>query len=302
MRWLIPALAALCAAQDNEIPTFKTGVSVVKVDARVSDGVSDIGGLNAADFVVYDEGQPQKIIDFARESQPVNVLLVLDVSPSMRRTLAEMAVKTIDALAQLRPGDSVGVLLFADRSSVVQPFTTDVRSVPAAITNAIFKDTLGRTTMLNEALSAAAEYVRKSAPPGRRSILVVTDNQAMRGAVDDNSVVRQLHASDAVVNAIVLGETNGLGTRSRYSDPSAGPPDVFRYATATGGGVSSGSNPSQALHRLLAQSVTRYSLHYKAPPGTPGAFRTIRVDLAPGAKRKYPGAVVQARSGYNVAE
>jgi hypothetical protein len=213
-----------------------------------------------------------------------------------------MAIKASDALRQLRQGDSVGVMLFAERSTVVQPFTSDIANVPAAITNSIFKDTHGRSTMLNEALASAAEYVRKAAPAGRRAIVVVTDNQAMRGQVNDDAVVRQLHAADAVLSAIVLGESRVRDSLPRYTDPSLAAPDVLRYATATGGGVSSGTNPSQVLQRLLAQSVTRYSLHYTAPAGEAGAFRRIRVELAPSARRKYPDATVQARSGYTIAE
>ena len=69
--WLLLLIAALSFAQD-ETPVFRTEVSLVKVDAEVQDaqGVG-IGGLRPGDFVVYDENQRQKIVDFAAESQPV---------------------------------------------------------------------------------------------------------------------------------------------------------------------------------------------------------------------------------------
>jgi hypothetical protein len=55
------------------------------------------------------------------------------------------------------------------------------------------------------------------------------------------------------------------------------------------------------LARIVRQIATRYSFQYAAPPkGQPGAFRRIRVELSPAAQRRYPGAVIQARTGYYV--
>ena len=46
----------------------------------------------ALDFVVYDENSRQSIAHFGRESEPLNVVLLLDVSGSMRPVLSEMYV------------------------------------------------------------------------------------------------------------------------------------------------------------------------------------------------------------------
>jgi hypothetical protein len=50
------------------------------------------------------------------------------------------------------------------------------------------------------------------------------------------------------------------------------------------------------MHRLR----TRYSLYYALPPGRSGEERKIRVQLAPDAAKRYPRAVVRARTGYAV--
>ena len=104
MRRLLPILiAALCFAQD-ETPLFKTGVSLVKVDVEVQDakGVG-VSGLRSGDFIVYDEGQREAIADFAAESQPVRILILLDVSPSMSKYLADLGAKSTEALAFAAP-------------------------------------------------------------------------------------------------------------------------------------------------------------------------------------------------------
>lgn len=289
----------------GETPLFRTSVSLIRVDAQVKtrDG-GDIGGLNETDFVVYDEDVPQNFAHFGRESEPIDVLLALDVSASMRKSLSRMSEKASEALGQLRAGDRVGVLLFATRSRLMQPLTTEIGSVPAKVTSSIFKDTLGQSTLVNEALAEAAHYLKSMRREGRRTIVVVTDNEVARDAMSDDQVLRELQSADAVLNAILLGQETESQPRQgtmMYRNPANTPPDVLRFVKATGGDVMAGEDPAGALRRVIQSATTRYSLQYAAPPGTPGSFRRIRVELSPEAARQYPNAVVQARSGYNVA-
>ena len=65
--------------------TFRTGVADVRVDAQVVDGKNVVTGLTQDDFIVTDEGQPQKIVYFGRDSEPLSLVLLLDISGSMQR-------------------------------------------------------------------------------------------------------------------------------------------------------------------------------------------------------------------------
>ena len=56
----------------------------MRVDAQVVDrGNRTITGLRVSDFILREEGRPQEIRNFASENMPVDVLLLLDVSPSV---------------------------------------------------------------------------------------------------------------------------------------------------------------------------------------------------------------------------
>jgi hypothetical protein len=208
-----------------------------------------------------------------------------------------------EALRQLRPGDRAGLFLFATKSSLVQPMTGEVATIPRLIANSIFKDTLGRATLVNEALVEAANYLKSTPVVGRRTIILVTDNEGARAEARDDEVVRALHGADAVLNAILVGATDA-STRmaARYQNPSAGQPDVVRFAKATGGDVATGEDPGTAFRNMIKRATTRYTLQYQAPGGEPGSFRKLRVELTPEARKAHPGAVVQARSGYEVAK
>src|SRR5205823_7737358 len=74
----------------NENPVFRAGVALVRVDAQVTSRNNRIvSDLTRDDFEVLDENQPQKIVYFGRESEPLDLLLLLDVSGSMRRSIEE---------------------------------------------------------------------------------------------------------------------------------------------------------------------------------------------------------------------
>lgn len=303
MRRFLPILiAALCFAQD-ETPLFKTGVSLVKVDVEVQDATGiGVSGLRAGDFVVYDEGQRQGISDFAAESQPLRVLILLDVSPSMSRYLADLGAKSTQALRSLRLGDEVALMGFAARSQLIQPLTSDTKSLGAQIIGNIYKQTLGRETLVNEALLEAANYLTAQPGKARKAILIVTDNEGARKNVMDDAVIRALHGGNIIVSAILVGESASPYVRARYDSPTMAPPDVQRFAADTGGQVITGAAPAEALQPILKGLTTRYSFQYTAPPADEGSFRRIRVELTPEAASRYPSAKIKARSGYTVGE
>ena len=181
-----PLMVAQVPEADTEPTVFRTEVSLITVDAKVTGRAgADVGNLNASDFVVFDENQQQKISHFGRESTPIDLLLLLDVSGGMRPFLLELTPRVTDALSPLRPGDRAGVMLFANTTQLVQPLTNDLALVPRTTVDTIYKDGPGRSTLLNQALVSAAKYLKSQPATGRRTIIVLTDNHALSGAARD---------------------------------------------------------------------------------------------------------------------
>ena len=302
---LLLCAAVLRAQNEDPVPTFRSEVSLVRVDAKVTgaDGES-INGLTAKDFIVYDEGERQKVLDIETETETrrskerVNLMLLLDVSGSMYRVLSEMARHTRDALGKLHEGDQVGLMLFALRHEVAQSFTDDFSLVQSRMTNSIFKQTLGRGTVLNEALVAAARELSKR--EGRRAILVVTDNDLHAQKVTNREATRALDDADVLVNAIIVGSVE-RDAMPRFTEPGRGAPDAVFYAKHTGGEVARGASVGEMLRQVVESTRTRYTLQYAPPASEPGKFRRIRVELAPEAKARYPQAKIEARAGYTSA-
>jgi len=77
---VIPAL--LCFAQEPLV--FRTGQSLVHVDAEVADRSGPLVGLHKEDFLIKDNGEPQPVLYFSQESEPLDVILLFDICGSMR--------------------------------------------------------------------------------------------------------------------------------------------------------------------------------------------------------------------------
>jgi VWFA-related protein len=288
-------------AQDaDHVPTFRSDVALVKVDVQASTPAGlNLGNLHQSDFIVYDEGQPQDILHFASEEEPMSMLLLLDVSASMTRSLSAMATVTREALSRLHPGDKVALMIFSERTKLLLPYTDDFGKVREQIVDNMYKRTTGEGTVLNEAIIEAANYVKENAPKGRKAIVVVTDNQSLRFNASDDAVARSADAAGATINAILVGAPSQPAIRpARYTNPISTAPDVHAFARQTGGEAMDAADAGESFKRIVERIRTRYTLDYAPPAAEAGAYRHIRVDLTPAARKVYPDAVIQARTGY----
>jgi len=283
---------------------FRGGVSYVRVDAQVVEGRRLVADLSEKDFLVLDEGSAQPILYFGRESEPLWVALLLDISGSMRRRLQEMAAAARQALGLLRAEDHVALILFSKNARVDLQFTTDRAAAAAAIADAHNETELGSGTAINAAALEAAGYVGKqlAGQAGRRAIVILTDNEGLNYQVADEQVLGGLYQADAVLNAIVPGGVRPPATPRPGVEvnPDFTPSDVFRLARETGGEVLKAENAGASFREMMERIRTRYSLHYRAPQAEPGSRRRIRVELTAQARRRHPRAEVRARTAYQV--
>ena len=123
--WLKAAasLWAASTALSQQDSTFSADVKVVSVLAAVRNGKGEIvRGLTKDDFVIDEEGQPQTISYFSRETNlPLTLGLLVDVSGSQRRVLGEERRASYAFLEQVVREDK-------DQAFVIQ-FERDVELV-----------------------------------------------------------------------------------------------------------------------------------------------------------------------------
>lgn len=286
-----------------EPATFTAGVSIVRVDAQVIEGRRVVGDLAKDDFEVIDQGAPRAIEYFGRESEPLHLVLLLDVSGSMKKLLDQMATASKQALAQLKPGDSVAVFAFGRTSVLKVDFTGDMGDAAAAVGAARFEKEVGAGTLLNPAIVEAATYIRDKVAnqPGRRALIVLTDNDSVNYQAPDQQALEALYAADTVLNAIVpSGAKPPDARKSSFANPDFSPADVFKLARESGGEVIEAGKSGEGLREMIERIRTRYSLHYRAPEAAAPGFHKIEVRLTPAARSRLKKAEVRARAGYVV--
>lgn len=307
---LLAFFALRASAQDDSGAVFRTGISDVRVDVQVLDNGNIVRGLKADDFVVTDEDQPQKLVACDQESARVSLVLLLDVSGSMQKYLAVLARNANQALSMLRPADRVAIMVFATTSLVHQGFTDNLAETARQLSSAItaHEEEVGDSTKINAAVMDAAGYIEKnsgrmnghSIDPGRRAIVIVTDNLGMNHQLPDNTVIQHLLRADATLNGIVVGRDIRPRPYQRGDNPEDTPADIHRLAEETGGDIIRADESPDAFQELVERIRWRYTLAYRAPGGAEGSFRHIHVELSADARRRYPNAVIYARTGYYV--
>jgi VWFA-related protein len=325
---LVFLLAAAIAvpADDGEF-VFRSDVSLIRVDAQVVDRNNRaITGLEPEDFVLLEQGREQEIRNFALEDVPVDVLLLLDVSGSMRPHIQRVASAANGALAALGSKDRVGIMVF-DRSTRLRlPLRGSKGEVERELQAVLHQETFDGGTDITRALYDAARYIgREARPEARRAIVILTDDQTERGS-DEGGVVRALTNANSVLSALLAPNAIGavsvggplgggwprgplggiiLGprrpTRGRF--PGSSVPRLQSAGTASiarkSGGDSFRVDESSAFETTLSRIRQRYALHFHLPEGVrPGQEREIEVELSADARRRYPGAEVRFRRAY----
>ncbi|HLK69557.1 MAG TPA: VWA domain-containing protein [Bryobacteraceae bacterium] len=295
--------ALLAAAQDGVV--FHSDVALVHVDAEVNraDGAI-LSGLVKEDFRVLDEGKEQAILHFSADEEPLDLILLFDVSGSMRPIVESVAAAAREALRELRPGDRVSVMVFNTVARVIAPFTEDLDAVDHTIENDLLGMRFGGGTFIQQAVDdAALQFMREKKSQRRRAVLIVTDNIGTRTRRTD-SVVRDFWEADAILSGLIV--RNPVYQARRTVGIILGPQNLAlqagmtQIALKTGGDTIHSGEPANAFRDAMRRIRARYGLYYALPQAKAGSHRSVHVELAPLAAKRYPASRVRARTGYVV--
>jgi VWFA-related protein len=318
-------LLAFAAWGQDDAAVFRTTSELVLLDVQVLQAKTktSTGELEAKDFEVFENGARQEISVFGRERFPLSIVLLFDLSPSVRGVLRTLADSAQIALQHLRPEDEVAVMVYSASAQLVDGFTTDRLRTASAIARAAAMKT-GEAAFFNEAVfQATRQFNQSHTPDSRRVILWLTDNfpdapsafmrnhygKSLKGVPPhtEEEAIRGLHESGAVVTALLLKDPLAMTWAealylaegpARLKYPSG---NAHRYAEITGG-VSPGlrgKNVEERLAEAIDGLRSRYTIGYRPKDAKPtGTFCPIQVALAPGAPIRQKEWKVLVRQGY----
>lgn len=286
---LIPG-AVPVPSQESPNDDYKLVVDVdlVTVLASVTTAEGALAtGLSRSDFHLFENGNPQEIALFARESdRALRLQLLFDSSLSITTELGSQQEAAIDFLrVVVKPRDRVSVLQVSE--NVVELVRGTSR--PKAMAKALRSIRPRGGTSLYDAVYLASQAL--SLTRGRRVILIISDGTDTTSKVSMEQCLRQVLASEAVVYVLLVQPIKSEAGRNL-----AGERSMIYLTRETGGRTYLVASPDalrESFARIGEELRTQYLLgYYPRHDQEPEQFRRIRikVDLA--------GAHVRARSGY----
>ncbi|HUA17119.1 MAG TPA: VWA domain-containing protein [Bryobacteraceae bacterium] len=302
---LVLALALTAPSLAQEGPVFHADVSQVHVDAEVvgPDG-RILTGFSKSDFRVFDQGAEQAIVGFSAGEQPLDLILLFDISGSMQAVVDKVASAASQGLHELRPGDRVSVMVFNTRVRVVSGFTGDLDAVARTIQEDVLHLNFGGGTFIQKGVDEAAlQFTHENRTERRRAVLIITDNNGMRTR-REATVVRDYWEADALLSGLIV--RNRAYQTVLDIQTAMSPETMWMHAgmkgiaEKTGGDSINSDDPGAGFQEMLHRIRSRFSLYYAMPPGKPGATRSVRVELTADARKRFPKARVRARHGYRV--
>lgn len=135
-----------------------------------------IEGLNREEFSLYDGGVKQEIHGFNQDEGAVSAIVLLDMSGSMRYSSKLIKEVLTDFFKALAFEDEVALMVFADTSKLVLPFTKDKNVLTKTMADLETEKAYGRTHERQGLNSAIRQSLSASNPPHRRIIIMITDS------------------------------------------------------------------------------------------------------------------------------
>jgi VWFA-related protein len=310
MRLAVVFVVASAALWAQETPTFESGVDVVNVLCSVRNKQGGlVGNLGKDDFLLSEDGKPQTIKYFERETNlPLTIGLLIDVSRSQER-LIDIERQAAEAFFSqvLGKKDLAFLISFGQDAELLQDYTNSaallsrglrglkVDAPPIQVTESPVPTVYNpRGTILYDAVYLAAhEELRGQV--GRKVLVLITDgvDQGSRYKLED--ALRAAQGADAIIYTIEYYDPRAYGGGITFGGGGGGGV-LKRLAGDTGGRVFHISNRhplNEAFREIQEEMRSQYAIGYLSTnPARDGSFRRIEL------KTRDKDQKVQARKGY----
>ncbi len=297
----VAALVLVATGLAAQGPVFRGTADTVRVFVTVLDDDERlVTTLTQEQFEVRDNGRPQPLTLFDNSPQPIQLIVLLDVSGSMRGNLGLLRAASEHLFARLGDADVAKVGTFGRAVAISPTFTRDPQTLREALPIGIEADAptpLWRA--VNEAMAAFEETDR------RRVVLVLSDGKNeepvsfRRRFISQLEIIERARRENVMIYGIGLRSGTsaiGLPGQSMQDRLMAGMPDPGLSLTAieSGGGyfeirprVDLGATFARVVDELHSQYLLGFS-----PPARDGKSHKIEVrlkvkDLDARARRNY---------------
>ncbi len=208
--WALP-----CAAVSAQTPTFHQETHLVALTFSARDAEGHLADhLNEDDFAVFEDGMPQKVSLFSRESElPLTLGLVVDASPSQEKYIKQHLRDIQIFLGSiLRPQDQAFAVCFGDHLRLV----SDLSSSPEAIIDGLTRydknsrdfpelepdDSRSGGSAVYDSIVASVTEKLARAEGRRKALILFTDGEENSSAHDEIDTIAAAQGADVLIYAV----------------------------------------------------------------------------------------------------
>ncbi|MFY9226993.1 MAG: VWA domain-containing protein [Blastocatellia bacterium] len=304
----VPVLAQSPNKQNQiEEPVIKVDVDLVSFDAHVLSKKtnSPVKGLTEKNFEVYEDNIKQEITNFSQDKLPLSVLLLVDVSGSIRPFEMQIREAAIKALELLKPEDEVSIMAFGTGTAALETFTTDKQLIISNMekVKSVARE-FGRGTDFNNAVEDVIYHIRTYSKSNYRKVaVVITDNILLKPkSKEKKEAIKSLLENNINVNCLIVQDEKQSKKVLRFASQIT--ERIDDYVDETGGEIFDTTKSSilEEFVELIEHLRARYSIGYSSSnTKTDDKLRKIKVKiisttLESGADKD--DLVIKARQGY----
>ena len=315
------------ASVADTAPTIRVSSQFVMLDALAENKQTGrlVGDLKLSDFRLSEDGIPQTITYFSQDRLPLSVVILFDLTDTVRSALKPLAEGARETLGHLKPEDEVAIMVFSSHTELLQKFTTDRTLAADAIAKASGMESKDGT-FIHESMYEAVNQAMQSNTPGSRRVMIwLTDGTAnFENSMTIKTIGKEapahLHTKEEATAELLHSGVvvSALIDRTAATDATilamdANPlamlfggrtGDIRKYAELTGGPVLDTSKKEVAdrLAALVDRIRLRYTLGYKPSTAKPeGTYCKLQLQLDPEAVKTHADLRqlrVRTRQGY----
>lgn len=280
-------------SQDGAGTTIRLGTQLVNVLFSVTDKQNRyVNDLTASDVKVLEDGKPQEIFTFKRESDlPLTMAILIDVSNSVVPVLPELTdagARFVNSI--MRPNkDKAAVIEFDGEATIVRDLTTSAaklqRGFAEIVRNApppwarrrpppiIPGDRKGGTSIFDSVIAACTDMLAREV--GRKTVILFTDGIDTTSLTDRSEAVEEALRAEVVVYAIGIGDPSENGVDRKALEKLCEPTGGRAFVPKDVDGL------DQAFEQLERELRQQYLVAYEPANVTAdGKFRKIEVRVA----------------------
>jgi Ca-activated chloride channel homolog len=300
-----PAASTQSTEPKQQTQSIVVPTTMVRLVATVMDRHHGfVTDLDQKDFKIMEDGQPQDIRYFTRETDlPLRIGLLLDTSNSIRPRLQFEQDAAVDFLTSVvrRNKDMAFLMTFDNEPEVIQDFTGEL----SFLVDAIHKQRAGGGTALNDAIFLASQKLQNPPLPTgpsqdvRRVLVVISDGD---DNLSDHAISEALESAIRAEVSIYSVSTNtdwlAVDDQTKPQKYHLDPGDkvLQEFADESGGRVFFPYKIDDLAQSFLDIGIELRSQYFIAYAPTNalmnGAYRRVEVGT------DHKGLVVRTKKGY----